>query len=239
MDNHPLPPHQDVQTGPTGAPPLPRPGRHFTDEQIFAVLRAGEGDDVSATDLCAAHGITLPLYCVWKRKYGALTLDELRGVRRKESKRSRTVGALVAAAAVAGTVAAGLLVLPGGSAVPSAAADEARVRRPAAPVRPSSSPSASTAAAEAAAAAVGGAYDLPSDDDGFVVQIAAMPDLDEARTVVDQLAAAGYPAYLLSTAVENLELFRVRVGPFPTRQQAAATVRELAREGYEGAWLVR
>jgi len=244
MDEQALPAPEDaVRPNPPDPPEARRPVRRHTDEEIFAALRAGEAEGASAADLCAAHDITLPLYCVWKRKYGALTLEELRAVRHQEGRRRRVLTAAGLAAGAASLIAIAALLLPGVS-VDAPAAEAAQARRPAALAvesPPRSVPADAVAAAreEVAAAALAGAYDLPADDEGFAVQIAAKPDLREARDVVDRLRAAGHSAYLLATTVEDVELFRVRVGPFPTRHAAAAAARQLEREGYDGAWMVR
>ncbi|HXE79509.1 MAG TPA: SPOR domain-containing protein [Vicinamibacterales bacterium] len=243
MDDPALSTHDEAAEAAPAAPP-PRPSaRRFTDEDIFAALRAGEEDGVTTAELCAAHGITLPLYCVWKRKYGTLTLDELRAVRRQEAKRRRVVVGLFVAGVATVAIGLGVVLLPGGPPT-SHEAFAASAAKPAAregDAKPAASARAPVEAAReaAAAAALAGAYNLPSEDEGLVVQVAAKPDLNEARAVVDRLTAAGHRAYLLSAAVGNLEMFRVRVGPFPTRQAAAAAIRQLEREGYEGAWLVR
>lgn len=245
MDDKALSTHDEAQPAPPEPSPLPRPGRRYTDEEIFAALRAAEEDGLSAADLCAAHDITLPLYCVWKRKYGALTLEELRAVRGQEARRRRTLSALALAGAAAVAIGLGTLLLPDVT-VETTAAEAAQAGHPEpraagspAPPAPADAVDVAAARDEVAAAALAGAYDLRSDDEGFAVQIAAKPDLGEARALIERLEAAGHSAYLLSTRVDNEELFRVRVGPFPTRQAAAAAVRRLEREGHDGAWMVR
>jgi cell division protein FtsN len=39
--------------------------------------------------------------------------------------------------------------------------------------------------------------------------------------------------------VKNVEVFRVRVGPFDTLSEAKEVSRQLRRNGYDGAWIVR
>ena len=53
-----------------------RPADHrISDEEIFTILNdAGEGR--STAELCAASGVTVSMYCVWKSKYRQLGLDE-------------------------------------------------------------------------------------------------------------------------------------------------------------------
>ena len=69
------------------------------------------------------------------------------------------------------------------------------------------------------------------------MQVSAEPDAREARTIVEQLAAAGYSAYVLPTTFGELELFRVRLGPFGTWHEAQEVVRRLEEEGYDGPWI--
>ena len=74
---------------------------------------------------------------------------------------------------------------------------------------------------------------------GYVVQVAAVPDLQEARAVLDQLAEAGYPAYLTATVIDRVELYRVRVGPLKSRRAAEDVARRLEREGHRAPWVTK
>ena len=78
-----------------------------------------------------------------------------------------------------------------------------------------------------------------ADPDGYVVQVAAVPDLQEARAVLEQLAEAGYPAYLTATIVDQVELYRVRVGPLKSRPAAEEVARRLEREGHRAPWVTK
>jgi cell division septation protein DedD len=78
-----------------------------------------------------------------------------------------------------------------------------------------------------------------SDPSGYSVQVAAVPDLREARAVLEQLAEAGHHAYLTAKMVDNVELYRVRVGPFQSRSEAEEVVRRLGREGHRAAWITK
>ena len=78
-----------------------------------------------------------------------------------------------------------------------------------------------------------------ADPDGYVVQVAAVPDLQEARAVLDQLAEAGYPAYLTATTIDRVELYRVRVGPLKSRHVAEDVARRLERDGHRAPWVTK
>jgi cell division septation protein DedD len=78
-----------------------------------------------------------------------------------------------------------------------------------------------------------------ADPDGYVVQVAAVPDLREARAILEQLADAGYPSYLIVKVVDRVELYRVRVGPLKSRAEAEETVRRLDREGHRAPWITK
>ena len=78
-----------------------------------------------------------------------------------------------------------------------------------------------------------------ADPDGYVVQVAAVPDLREARAVLDQLAEAGYPAYLTAKIIDQVEMYRVRVGPLKSRHAAQEVARRLEREGHRAPWVTK
>ncbi len=75
---------------------------HVSDAEIFEMLNAG-GVGEAAGEFCAAKGVTLPMYCVWKTKYRHLSFDDLRKMRRRERWRGRCVLGVLLAAAALGT----------------------------------------------------------------------------------------------------------------------------------------
>src|SRR5688572_14974601 len=83
--------------------------RHLSHDEIFEILTAGN-DGETAANLCATKGVTVPRYCVWKKKYRHLSLEDLRKARRAELSRARCqVGVLVIATALgAGGIVFGL-----------------------------------------------------------------------------------------------------------------------------------
>lgn len=275
--------------------------RRFSDEQILAVLHDAERGTQPLAELCATHGISIPMYCVWKAKYRGLTPDALRARRRRADWKARTrLGGvvLVAAAVVVGAVV--LVMIAGGSATDAhgdvahaedqgaphadadtvggvlpehahAGAEIVRATDRAAPsvdAGPSGDeahdPPPATAKPERAWAGVEAlrvepapaagsesatsvqpvvplslATPPPSADEGYAVQVAAAPTLDHAQAMVATLTAAGHPVQVVPVTVNDVEYFRVRVGPFDTQRAAEEAAGTLKRNGYPGAWLVR
>ena len=64
----------------------------------------------------------------------------------------------------------------------------------------------------------------------FVVQLAALSDATRAGVLKDRAAAAGLPVHVDKSGA----LTRVRVGPFPTREAAAAAASKLNKIGVTG-----
>jgi len=93
-------------------------------------------------------------------------------------------------------------------------------------------PKAADAAAKAADAAATAAKNGVKD--GFAVQLAAFSDDKGANSLANRLKRSGYPAYTEPLKTSRGTLWRVRVGPFPSRE-AANTVRDkLKIEGQNG-----
>ena len=60
----------------------------FTEEQIIAILKEqDQGSKVS--DICRKHGLSDQTFHNWKKKYGGLTVDELRRMKELEQENSR------------------------------------------------------------------------------------------------------------------------------------------------------
>jgi len=60
----------------------------FTEEQIIAVLQEQE-QGLKVSDICRKHGISDQTFHNWKKKFGGLTLSELRRLRELEQENSR------------------------------------------------------------------------------------------------------------------------------------------------------
>jgi cell division septation protein DedD len=211
---------------------------HVSDDEIFEILNAGS-DGETAADLCAAKGVTVPMYCVWKSKYRDLNLEELRKARRWEHWRTRgLVGVLVAAVvlgaggivfALARTVQANLTIAAAPALPPAVRMAPVIVDAPLPVTTPAPTPE------PAGPSAVAPAVDEP----GYKIQVAAANTLQEGRALVDRLTSAGYPAYLSRATVSDVEVFRVRIGPFDTLPAAEGIASQLRRDGYDGAWIAR
>lgn len=60
----------------------------FTEEQIIAVLKEQELG-MKVVDICRKHGVSEQTFHNWKKKYGGLTVSELRRMRELEQENSR------------------------------------------------------------------------------------------------------------------------------------------------------
>lgn len=61
----------------------------FTEEQIIAILKEQEQANMKVSDICRKHGISDQTFHNWKKKYGGLTVDELRRMKELEQENSR------------------------------------------------------------------------------------------------------------------------------------------------------
>lgn len=50
----------------------------FTEAQIVDILSQAARDDVSARDVCRIHGISEQTYYRWKRRFGDMTVSEVK-----------------------------------------------------------------------------------------------------------------------------------------------------------------
>ena len=66
------------------------------------------------------------------------------------------------------------------------------------------------------------------------MQLAAFSDDKGANSLSNKLKKAGYPAYTEPLATSRGTLWRVRVGPYPSREAAASSRNKLKGEGYDG-----
>jgi DedD protein len=70
--------------------------------------------------------------------------------------------------------------------------------------------------------------------DTFAVQLAAFSDNKGANALAGRLKRAGYAAYTEPLKTSKGTLWRVRVGPYPSREAAAAARDKLKTEGQSG-----
>jgi DedD protein len=70
--------------------------------------------------------------------------------------------------------------------------------------------------------------------DGFAVQLAAFADDKGANALAGRLKKSGYAAYTEPLKTSKGTLWRVRVGPYPSRESAVAARDKLKSEGQSG-----
>ena len=70
--------------------------------------------------------------------------------------------------------------------------------------------------------------------DGFAVQLAAYSDDKGANALANRLKRSGYPAYTEPLKTSRGTLWRVRVGPYPSRDAATGVRDKLKAEGQSG-----
>lgn len=68
----------------------------------------------------------------------------------------------------------------------------------------------------------------------FAVQVYAFSDAYGANSLVGKLKRAGYPAYSEQASTSKGTLWRVRIGPFASRESASSARDKLKGEGYNG-----
>jgi len=68
----------------------------------------------------------------------------------------------------------------------------------------------------------------------FSVQLAAFSDDKGANSLANKLKKAGYPAYTEPLSTSRGTLWRVRVGPYTSRDSAVASREKLKGDGYSG-----
>jgi DedD protein len=70
--------------------------------------------------------------------------------------------------------------------------------------------------------------------ESFSVQLAAFADDKGANALANKLKRATYPAYTEPLTTSKGTLWRVRVGPYPSRDAAVEVRDKLKSEGYSG-----
>ena len=232
-------------------------GDRFTADEILTILSAGEAG-LKVDDLCAAADIPIETYYTWKAKYRGLTPAKVRDLRRREQRIRRatavslavvvgvTIGApcafLVARWTRADASALSSVAVAVSSPAPTSPAPTSPI-----PTQPVSEPDESAGHVSNQEQPLPVAQEVIAEGEGidasrspgFAVQIAALPDLKEARRTIEQLTAAGYPAFLSPTTVGQVSLYRVRVGPLKTRRLAEDVAGRLQHEGYPTPWITK
>jgi putative transposase len=63
--------------------------KRFSDEQIVAILREGQTGQKSVGVLCREHGIAVPTYYGWRRRFAAMDTPDVRCLRELEKDNAR------------------------------------------------------------------------------------------------------------------------------------------------------
>lgn len=133
------------------------------------------------------------------------------------------------------------VLAPPAKAVAGPPADSARVdttkdvaaKAPEAPKGAGATPAVAKADAPAGSDAGNKPAEAPKAG-AFSVQLAAFIDDKGANALAGRLKRSGYPAYTEPYATSRGTLWRVRVGPYPSRDAAEATRAKLKGEGHNG-----
>jgi DedD protein len=73
-----------------------------------------------------------------------------------------------------------------------------------------------------------------SNGEGFVVQVAALTDVEKAKALRGRIAESGLRAYTEVVRTAKGDVTRVRVGPFGTKDAAQRAAEELKKLGFSG-----
>lgn len=92
----------------------------------------------------------------------------------------------------------------------------------------------SAAEAKSAAVANDSKAAAPAKEGAFSVQLAAFSDDKGANALASRLTRSGHAAYVEPFETSRGTLWRVRVGPFPSREAAGAARDQLKSEGQNG-----
>lgn len=80
---------------------------------------------------------------------------------------------------------------------------------------------------------------LPPGGSGFVVQVFSSDDQAQAQRVLDRLLSADQDAFLHPQEIEGRVMYRVRVGPFETRERAEVIAGRVEREMQLDTWVTQ
>ncbi len=122
----------------------------------------------------------------------------------------------------------------------SAAVEPAKPAAAAADAKPTSAESKSDTATKAAAletktkAEPNAATKPEPVKAGFVVQVGAFKDAENAKSIVAQMKEAKLPAFTDTIAVKSGSVTRVRVGPYPTKVKADGALAQVKLAGADG-----
>lgn len=63
--------------------------KRFTEEQIIRILQEAQKGEKTIGEVCRRHGVSEPAFYTWRRKYGALSVPEVRRLRELEKENGR------------------------------------------------------------------------------------------------------------------------------------------------------
>lgn len=106
--------------------------------------------------------------------------------------------------------------------VPAPTAQPRVTTRPAAPAAPRPAPVATTRPAAPVAAARPAPAPEPADRGGYVVQLLATSNKAKADEIRRAMSGDGYPVFIAQANVDGKPVYRVRVGSYPGKGDAAA-----------------
>jgi DedD protein len=122
---------------------------------------------------------------------------------------------------------------PSAPAADTASASAAKTPEPARSA-PAAKPAAATSNTPGTRSAESASPPSAPHHEGFAVQLAAFADDKGANSLANRLKRAGYAAYTEPLKTSKGTLWRVRVGPYPSREAALAARDKLKTEGQSG-----
>jgi DedD protein len=75
---------------------------------------------------------------------------------------------------------------------------------------------------------------VPVPETGWVVQLGSFSSQQNAQRLADEVSGHGFSVFLMPLDRSGKKLYRVRVGPRDTREQATELAGRLAKVGYSG-----
>jgi len=75
--------------------------------------------------------------------------------------------------------------------------------------------------------------------DGYVIQVAAMPEHGVADAMAKRLSSKGYSAFVMMADGAKPAMYRVRIGKFKTKREAETVAARLQKEEQFKPWITR
>jgi len=75
--------------------------------------------------------------------------------------------------------------------------------------------------------------------DGYVIQVAAMPEHGVADAMAKRLSSKGYSAFVMTADGGRTPMYRVRIGKFKTKREAETVAARLQKEEQFRPWITR